>query len=169
MLAHGRVTVPVVAERSSIKPRLVVCKASTSRRALLSGMGMIAGSSVANMAQADTFLKSVGVRNGLESKEEELFRLRQEQEGQALRDLNTRKQILELEASATQSGKLCVTPFGVDVVGITELIAIIGATVGGLAARQRKDEMERLNDQLRKINLSLRQQARAGTVYAPGG
>ena len=55
-----------------------------------------------------------------------------------------------------------------DVVGITELVALIGATTAGIAARQRKVEVERLNEQLRKINLSLRQQARAGTVYAPG-
>lgn len=38
----------------------------------------------------------------------------------------------------------------------------------GFSARQRKIELERLNEQLRKINLNLRQQARAGTVYAPG-
>ena len=38
----------------------------------------------------------------------------------------------------------------------------------GFSARQRKEEVERLNEQLRRINLSLRQQARAGTVYAPG-
>jgi hypothetical protein len=62
----------------------------------------------------------------------------------------------------------CATPFGVDIVGITELIALIGALVGGIAARQRKLEAERLNEQLRKINLQLRQQARAGTMYAPG-
>ena len=37
-----------------------------------------------------------------------------------------------------------------------------------MTARQRKDELERLNEQLRKINMSLRQQARAGTIYAPG-
>lgn len=55
-----------------------------------------------------------------------------------------------------------------DVVGITEAIALIGALVGGLVARQRKKEAERLNEQLRKINMQLRQQARAGTVYAPG-
>ena len=30
----------------------------------------------------------------------------------------------------------------------------------GVTARQRKDELERLNEQLRKINMSLRQQAR---------
>jgi hypothetical protein len=62
----------------------------------------------------------------------------------------------------------CATPFGVDVVGITELIALVGALVGGVAARQRKLEAERLNEQLRKINMQLRQQARAGTIYAPG-
>lgn len=62
----------------------------------------------------------------------------------------------------------CATPFGIDVVGITELIAISGALVGGLVARQRKQETERLNEQLRRINMQLRQQARAGTLYAPG-
>ena len=45
----------------------------------------------------------------------------------------------------------------------------IGAFVGGIVARQRKEEVEKLNEQLRKINLQLRQQARAGTIYAPGG
>lgn len=38
----------------------------------------------------------------------------------------------------------------------------------GFSARQRKQELEQLNEKLRKINLNLRQQARAGTVYAPG-
>ena len=38
----------------------------------------------------------------------------------------------------------------------------------GVTARQRKNELERLNEQLRKINTSLRKQARAGTLYAPG-
>ncbi len=67
-----------------------------------------------------------------------------------------------------QEGKLCATPFGVDVVGISESVALLGALVGGISARQRKDELEKLNEQLRKINLQLRQQARAGTIYAPG-
>jgi hypothetical protein len=67
-----------------------------------------------------------------------------------------------------QIGKLCATPFGVDIVGITEFVGLVGALVGGITARQRKAELERLNEQLRKINMSLRQQARAGTVYAPG-
>lgn len=53
--------------------------------------------------------------------------------------------------------------------GITEAILLLGALAGGISARQRKEELERLNEQLRKINLQLRQQARAGTIYAPGG
>ena len=61
-----------------------------------------------------------------------------------------------------------MTPFGVDVVGITEAIALTGALVGGVSARRRKDELEKLNEQLRTINNQLRQQARAGTLYAPG-
>lgn len=59
-------------------------------------------------------------------------------------------------APAPQDGKLCGTPFGVDVVGITQLVALIGALVGGVVARQRKEEVERLNEQLRKINLQLK-------------
>ena len=38
----------------------------------------------------------------------------------------------------------------------------------GLTARRRKEELEKLNAQLRKINMSLRQNARFGIVYAPG-
>ena len=119
------------------------------------------------------------------------------------------KQCLPLQAEGrlTQFGKLCATPFGVDVVGITELVALTGALVGGerllpclhahdclmtglgccpdgpcfdrqrskvlmadvgVTARQRKRELEVLNEQLRKINLNLRQQARASTIYTPG-
>ena len=70
--------------------------------------------------------------------------------------------------TADGNGLLCATPFGVDVVGITEAIALVGALVGGVSARQRKQELEEVNDKLRQINLNLRQQARSGTVYAPG-
>ena len=41
---------------------------------------------------------------------------------------------VQKEGRMTQSGKLCATPFGVDVVGITELIALTGALVGGGSA-----------------------------------
>ncbi|XP_058090184.1 protein FLUORESCENT IN BLUE LIGHT, chloroplastic isoform X2 [Magnolia sinica] len=45
-------------------------------------------------------------------------------------------------------------------------IALIGAAVGGLLARQRKGELRRLNDQLRQINAALRRQAKIES-YAP--
>lgn len=48
-----------------------------------------------------------------------------------------------------QVGKLCATPYGVDIVGITEAIALVGALVGGYTSRKRKEEVERLNEQLR--------------------
>ncbi|XP_054781098.1 protein FLUORESCENT IN BLUE LIGHT, chloroplastic-like [Prosopis cineraria] len=45
-------------------------------------------------------------------------------------------------------------------------VALIGATVGGLLARQRRGELKRLNDQLRQINAALRRQAKVES-YAP--
>ncbi|KAI3447763.1 hypothetical protein Pfo_004428 [Paulownia fortunei] len=45
-------------------------------------------------------------------------------------------------------------------------VALIGATVGGLLARQRRGEMQRLNEQLRQINTALRRQAKIES-YAP--
>lgn len=46
-------------------------------------------------------------------------------------------------------------------------VALIGATVGGLLARQRKGELQRVNEQLRQINSTLRRQA-VKESYAPG-
>ncbi|KAG4133439.1 hypothetical protein ERO13_D08G096333v2 [Gossypium hirsutum] len=43
-------------------------------------------------------------------------------------------------------------------------VALIGATVGGLLARQRKGELQRVNEQLRQINVALR-----SLSYAPIG
>nr|KJB23524.1 hypothetical protein B456_004G102400 [Gossypium raimondii] len=45
-------------------------------------------------------------------------------------------------------------------------VALIGATVGGLLARQRKGELQRVNEQLRQINVALRRQAKLES-YAP--
>ena len=50
---------------------------------------------------------------------------------QVVTELNRARMELETEGRATQLGKLCATPFGVDIVGITEFIALIGALVGG--------------------------------------
>ena len=48
-------------------------------------------------------------------------------------ELDKARMDLEKEGRSTQIGKLCATPFGVDIVGITELVALIGALVGGEA------------------------------------
>ncbi|KAK2651398.1 hypothetical protein Ddye_011254 [Dipteronia dyeriana] len=45
-------------------------------------------------------------------------------------------------------------------------VALVGATVGGLVARQRKAELQRVNEQLRQINAALRRQAKIES-YAP--
>ncbi|XP_026437433.1 protein FLUORESCENT IN BLUE LIGHT, chloroplastic-like isoform X2 [Papaver somniferum] len=45
-------------------------------------------------------------------------------------------------------------------------VALVGAAVGGLLARQRKGELKKLNDQLRQINAALRKQAKIES-YAP--
>ncbi|OWM86049.1 hypothetical protein CDL15_Pgr027275 [Punica granatum] len=46
------------------------------------------------------------------------------------------------------------------------LVALIGATVGGLLARQRRGELQKVNEQLRQINAALRRQAKIES-YAP--
>ncbi|KAH1149373.1 hypothetical protein AAZX31_16G009200 [Glycine max] len=45
-------------------------------------------------------------------------------------------------------------------------VALIGATVGGLLARQRRNELQRVNEQLIQINAALRKQAKIES-YAP--
>ncbi|GLC48940.1 hypothetical protein PLESTB_000165300 [Pleodorina starrii] len=154
------------------RPVNVVCHAGgspeTTRRQLVGGLISLGLSMASAPAMAEAFLSSTGARGLLAEEEEKLYRLRVEKEAVAREQLLAERQKLEEEVKQTQGGKLCATPFGVDVVGITELVALIGALVGGITARRRKEEVERLNEQLRSINLNLRQQARAGTVYAPG-
>lgn len=145
----------------------------SSRRQLLLSLSSLAAASVlvprhAKAEPSVPFLLNSGAKGPLAEEEEKLFRLRQEKEGQVRQLLLEEKEKFETESRQTMAGKLCATPFGVDIVGITEFVALVGALVGGVTARNRKEELERLNEQLRKINLSLRQQARAGTVYAPG-
>ena len=69
---------------------------------------------------------------------EDEARVRRELEG----ELTRLRAASELDAAATAKDKLCATPFGIDIVGITEAVALVGALVGGLAARQRKIELE---------------------------
>ncbi|KAH7289294.1 hypothetical protein KP509_31G069000 [Ceratopteris richardii] len=78
------------------------------------------------------------------------------------------KQALALEDGATPvTGFSLTNPEVMYAVLAIEAIALIGAAVGGTLARQRKEELERLNGQLRKINDFLRSKAMMET-YAPG-
>lgn len=145
-----------------------------SRRQLATGLlGAAAALSIAlvpPVSANEGFLKKTGARGLFAEEEEKLFELRQAKETEAREELLKVKDEYEQEAreSVIKNGSLCATPFGVDVVGITEFVALTGALVGGISARRRKDEMEKLNEQLRTINAQLRQQARAGTLFAPG-
>ena len=73
---------------------------------------------------------------------------------------------------AVAKGKaLCVTPSGVDIVGITEFLALIGASASGLRVRRQKVEVDELNEKLRAINQSLTTRSKrnpAGMVAALG-
>uniref|UniRef100_A0ACD5YTY3 Uncharacterized protein n=1 Tax=Avena sativa TaxID=4498 RepID=A0ACD5YTY3_AVESA len=78
--------------------------------------------------------------------------------------------IMPLEASA----ETCQPASSFADMPIFIAVALIGAAVGGLLARQRKEELKRLNNQLRQINTVLRRQAQIesfapGLTYAPVG
>lgn len=150
--------------------RQLLC--STAALAVLWAGGMTAPPAEAKIGDRviQPFLQRSGFDGPLAQEEADLLELRLTKERLAEEELERVRQELELEAR-TYGGPgnaLCATPFGVDVVGITEFIALLGAVTGGVTSRQRKKEVERLNNQLRAINNQLRQQARAGTTYAPG-
>ena len=81
------------------------------------------------------FLKHglAGGKGPLAEEEERLFKLRQEKEELVQKEISKQRQMFEREAKEGQLDKLCATPFGVDVVGITEFIALTGALVGGMS------------------------------------
>ena len=99
----------------------------------------------------------------LRAEEAKALELRREKEGEAQEELNKFRE--ESEAQSRQqvlAGKtLCVTPFGIDIVGITEFVALAGAVASGISANQKKEEITMLNDKLRKINASLMSTSRA--------
>lgn len=71
------------------------------------------------------------------------------------------------EVGEAATGFSAVSPEVMYSIFAIEAVALIGAAVGGILARRRKVELERLNAQLRKINEYLRSKAMIET-YAPG-
>eukprot|EP01024_Parvocaulis_polyphysoides_P069251 TRINITY_DN846_c1_g1_i1.p1 TRINITY_DN846_c1_g1~~TRINITY_DN846_c1_g1_i1.p1 ORF type:complete len:334 (+),score=56.08 TRINITY_DN846_c1_g1_i1:1441-2442(+) len=140
---------------------------SVCRRQYLFGVAGISLVTGTRPSHAESFLKSSGGQGPLAEEESRLVQLRIEKEGEVRDEIMRERQKFESEAKQSQGARLCATPFGIDVVGITEFVALVGAVVGGVSARVRKRELQRLNDQLRLINRQLRQEARAGVMYAP--
>jgi hypothetical protein len=115
-----------------------------------------------------------GIVREVREEEAKLKALRFEREAESMSQLNARR--VEEEQKARQQvidGKsLCITPFGIDLVGITETVALVGAVGAGLTSNARKAEIAELNEKLRTINVTLRQQIRspgAMMVYPDGG
>ncbi|CAI9782404.1 unnamed protein product [Fraxinus pennsylvanica] len=73
---------------------------------------------------------------------------------------------LMLTTAPEALAETCVAENSVFSMPLLLFVSLIGATVGGLLARQRRGEMERLNEQLRQINAALRRQAKIES-YAP--
>eukprot|EP00958_Prasinococcus_capsulatus_P025176 scaffold4129_cov390-Prasinococcus_capsulatus_cf.AAC.5 len=114
----------------------------------------------ANPVEDDLELVRERAISDIELVDEELLK----REKIAKEEFEYRRSVAEAEAQASSVGKLCATPFG----GITQLVALTGAVVSGVSARNRKRELEVMNEKLRQINMSLREQARGGMTYAPG-
>jgi len=93
----------------------------------------------------------------LRAEEAKALELRWQKEGQAMKDLEKLREDGEKNSKEqVMAGRaLCVTPYGVDVVGITEAIALAGAVASGISANAKKEEIVVLNEKLRKINQSL--------------
>jgi len=160
----------------SSKQDTVRTSVEVSRRK--AGIGMLIGTA-STMLVGDRHqsanAETLAVPNSNEISEElrALYELRLQREAEAYQRLEELRVKGETQARSEESrsplkDSLCATPFGIDVVGITQTIALIGALVGGLSARNRKIELEELNDKLRNVNKVLREQARSGITYAPG-
>lgn len=74
--------------------------------------------------------------------------------------------VLMLAAPLEALAETCETDNSFFNMPLLLLVALIGATVGGLLARQRKEELQKVNEQLRQINAALRRQAKIES-YAP--
>ena len=104
----------------------------------------------------------------IREEEAKLKALRFEREAESMREINSRRALEESKArQQVADGKtLCITPFGIDVVGITQTVALVGAIGAGLTSNARKAEIAELNEKLRAVNQTLRAQVRPS---GPGG
>ena len=94
----------------------------------------------------------------LRDEEAKLKALRFEREAERVREINEIRAEEEQKARAqvANGNTLCVTPFGVDIVGISQTVALVGAIGAGLTSNARKAEIAELNEKLRAVNSTLR-------------
>ena len=93
-----------------------------------------------------------GAKGIIAEEEARLVRLRQEIEGEAREELQRARESLEAEGRNSASGKLCATPFGIDVVGISQaslkahgaMARVIGAMAGVINHGVALSQMQRL-------------------------
>ncbi|KAL8171621.1 hypothetical protein V2J09_023425 [Rumex salicifolius] len=74
--------------------------------------------------------------------------------------------VLMLAAPLEALAETCEAENSMFTMPLLLFVALVGATVGGLLARQRKEELQKVNEQLRQINAALRRQAKIES-YAP--
>ncbi len=106
-----------------------------------------------------------GGKGLLADEEQRLFKLRQEKEEQVQREISKQRQMFEREAKDGQLDKLCATPFGVDVVGITEFIALTGALVGGTPSALHCTQWQ-IHSDMPSVHLAAYTLIRKGTAYS---
>ncbi|XP_074288342.1 protein FLUORESCENT IN BLUE LIGHT, chloroplastic-like isoform X1 [Silene latifolia] len=80
--------------------------------------------------------------------------------------LSTNATLMSLAMPLEALAETCETDNSIFNMPLLLLVALVGATVGGLLARQRRGELQKLNEQLRQINAALRRQA-VKESYAP--
>ena len=88
--------------------------------ALLECLPQAMSSSRGNYAAHSRHTMPAGAKGIIAEEEARLVRLRQEIEGEAREELQRARESLEAEGRNSASGKLCATPFGIDVVGISQ-------------------------------------------------
>jgi hypothetical protein len=91
------------------------------------------------------------VLNDIRKEESQLKELRFTREAERVREINEIRVLEEQKARAqvANGNTLCVTPFGVDVVGISQTVALVGAIGAGLTSNARKAEIAELNEKVR--------------------
>lgn len=80
------------------------------------------------------------IMSDIREEEAKLKALRFEREAESMRNINEAREVEEQKArqQVIEGKTLCITPFGIDFVGITETLALVGAIGAGFTSNARK-------------------------------